>query len=179
MPQRALGALFGKDVDEPLDFGPLRELVPLAFKDGDDQVFGNLFTARELAQGVELGGVLPPGMIQHGYILRSALVPVLSESICRTVRRFLSGLSDLLRDLCVRALKAALRAYQIESAPMRSELCALTATELVDAFRKKTLSPVDVTRAVLERIEALNPVFNAFSLVSDQALDDAKASQAR
>jgi Asp-tRNA(Asn)/Glu-tRNA(Gln) amidotransferase A subunit family amidase len=37
---------------------------------------------------------------------------------------------------------------------MTSDLCALTATELVDAFRKKTLSPVEVAAAVLKRIEA-------------------------
>ena len=60
-----------------------------------------------------------------------------------------------------------------------SDLCALTATELVDAFRRKALSPVEVTRAVLARIDALNPVFNAFNLVSDEALNEAKASEAR
>jgi aspartyl-tRNA(Asn)/glutamyl-tRNA(Gln) amidotransferase subunit A len=73
----------------------------------------------------------------------------------------------------------ALQAYQIQSAPMSSDLCALTATELVEAFRKKTLSPVDVTQAVLKRIETLNPVLNAFNLVSEHALGDAKASEAR
>jgi len=62
---------------------------------------------------------------------------------------------------------------------MSSDLCALTATELVDAFRRKTLSPVDVTAAVLKRIEALNPVFNAFNLVSENALSEARASEAR
>jgi aspartyl-tRNA(Asn)/glutamyl-tRNA(Gln) amidotransferase subunit A len=62
---------------------------------------------------------------------------------------------------------------------MSSDLCALTATELVDAFRKKTLSPVDLTQAVLKRIETLNPVLNAFNLVSEHALGDAKASEAR
>ncbi len=60
-----------------------------------------------------------------------------------------------------------------------SDLCALSATELVDAYRKKTLSPVDVTRAVLGRIEKLNPVLNAFCLVSESALEEAKASEAR
>ena len=60
-----------------------------------------------------------------------------------------------------------------------SELWALTATELVEAFRKRSLSPVEVTRAVLERIEKWNPVLNAFCLVSDKALDEAKASEAR
>jgi aspartyl-tRNA(Asn)/glutamyl-tRNA(Gln) amidotransferase subunit A len=62
---------------------------------------------------------------------------------------------------------------------MNTDLCALSATELVDAFRKKTLSPVDVTRAVLARIEKLNPVLNAFCLVSENALEEAKASEAR
>jgi aspartyl-tRNA(Asn)/glutamyl-tRNA(Gln) amidotransferase subunit A len=61
-----------------------------------------------------------------------------------------------------------------------SDLCALTATELVEAFRRKTLSPVDVTAAVLKRIEALNPALNAFNLVAaEEALQQAKASEAR
>src|SRR3954471_13745004 len=59
------------------------------------------------------------------------------------------------------------------------DLCALTATELLEGYRKHELSPVEVTRAVLARIEKLNPVLNAFNLVSDHALDDAKASEAR
>src|SRR3954447_16102352 len=59
------------------------------------------------------------------------------------------------------------------------DLCALTATELLDGYRKHELSPVEVTRAVLERIERLNPVLNAFNLVSERAMDDAKASEAR
>jgi aspartyl-tRNA(Asn)/glutamyl-tRNA(Gln) amidotransferase subunit A len=60
-----------------------------------------------------------------------------------------------------------------------SDLCALTASELVDAFRKKTLSPVEVAKAVAARIEKFNPVYNAFNLVSDRIVDDAKASEAR
>jgi aspartyl-tRNA(Asn)/glutamyl-tRNA(Gln) amidotransferase subunit A len=63
---------------------------------------------------------------------------------------------------------------------MTSDLCTLTATELVDAFRKKTLSPVDVTAAVLKRIEALNPALNAFNLVAaEEAVQQAKAAEAR
>src|SRR5574342_460503 len=62
---------------------------------------------------------------------------------------------------------------------MNTDLCALTATELLEGYRKHELSPVEVTRAVLERIEALNPILNAFNLVSARALDDAKASEAR
>jgi aspartyl-tRNA(Asn)/glutamyl-tRNA(Gln) amidotransferase subunit A len=60
-----------------------------------------------------------------------------------------------------------------------SDLCALTATELIEGFRKHTLSPVEVTQAVLKRIAALNPALNAFNLVSERALEDARASEAR
>ena len=59
------------------------------------------------------------------------------------------------------------------------DLCALTATDLLDGYRKHEISPVEVTRAVLECIERLNPVLNAFNLVSDRALEEAKASEAR
>ena len=62
---------------------------------------------------------------------------------------------------------------------MHTDLWALSATELVEAFRKRTLSPLDVTRAVLARIEQLNPKLNAFCLVSETALEDAKVSEAR
>src|SRR5213595_2733588 len=62
---------------------------------------------------------------------------------------------------------------------MTTDLCSLSATELLDAYRRHELSPVEVTRAVLERIEKLNPVLNAFNLVSDRALDEAKASETR
>ncbi len=60
-----------------------------------------------------------------------------------------------------------------------SDLCALTAVELLDGYRTRTISPVEATRAVLARIEKLNPVFNAFNLVSDRAMDEAKASETR
>jgi len=60
-----------------------------------------------------------------------------------------------------------------------TDLCALSATQLLESYRKHQLSPVEVTRAALERIERLNPVLNAFNLVSERALDDATASEAR
>ena len=60
-----------------------------------------------------------------------------------------------------------------------SDLWALSATDLLDGYREHQLSPVEVTRAVLDRIEKLNPVLNAFNLVSDRALEDAKAAEAR
>jgi aspartyl-tRNA(Asn)/glutamyl-tRNA(Gln) amidotransferase subunit A len=62
---------------------------------------------------------------------------------------------------------------------MTTDLCALSASALLDGYRKRTLSPLEVTEAVLRRIEALNPRINAFNLVSDQAMDEARASEAR
>src|SRR5512145_2731623 len=89
------------------------------------------------------------------------------------------GGGDSLRDGT--GLQTRLAALAREGAQsMSQDLCALTASELVEAFRKRTLSPVDVTRAVLERIERFNPVFNAFILVAaDEAIEQAKASEAR
>jgi aspartyl-tRNA(Asn)/glutamyl-tRNA(Gln) amidotransferase subunit A len=63
---------------------------------------------------------------------------------------------------------------------MSADLCSLTAVELLDGYRMRRLSPVDVTRAVLERIEQLNPVLNAFVLTAnEECLLAAKASEAR
>ncbi|HWA39758.1 MAG TPA: amidase [Burkholderiales bacterium] len=62
---------------------------------------------------------------------------------------------------------------------MTTDLCALSATELVEAYRTGTLSPLEVARAVRRRIDELNPVLNAFSLVSDRLEEEAKASEAR
>ncbi len=63
---------------------------------------------------------------------------------------------------------------------MPSELCSLTATELLALYRSKELSPVEVTRAVLERIERLNPMLNAFCLVdTEAAVSLARESEAR
>jgi aspartyl-tRNA(Asn)/glutamyl-tRNA(Gln) amidotransferase subunit A len=60
-----------------------------------------------------------------------------------------------------------------------SEVWSLTATALLEGYRRRTLSPVEVTQAVLERIGALNAHLNAFCLVSDRALEDARESEAR
>ena len=37
-----------------------------------------------------------------------------------------------------------------------------SAVQLAEAYRSKTLSPVEATRAILERIDRLNPSINAF-----------------
>lgn len=63
---------------------------------------------------------------------------------------------------------------------MSSDVLSMTAAELIAQYRNKTLSPVEVTRAALDRISQLNPTFNAFVLVDEaRALRDARASEAR
>lgn len=55
-----------------------------------------------------------------------------------------------------------------------------TATQLVAAYADGSLSPVEVTAALLERSDALNPRINAFYHVDPEgALDAARASEAR
>ncbi|MES2787050.1 MAG: amidase [Pseudomonadota bacterium] len=57
---------------------------------------------------------------------------------------------------------------------------ALPASELPGAYKAGSLSPVDVVRAHLDRIERFNPSLNAFTQVfADQALKDARASALR
>ncbi len=56
----------------------------------------------------------------------------------------------------------------------------MSATELVAAYRAKTLSPVEVTKAVLGRLERLEPKLNAFTHVDpESALAAARESEAR
>ncbi len=63
---------------------------------------------------------------------------------------------------------------------MKTDLCALSATELLAGYRNKTISPVEATKAALARIRKLNPVLNAFCLVDERAaLASARASEAR
>ncbi len=56
----------------------------------------------------------------------------------------------------------------------------LTAGELLTAYRTGALSPVEATKAVLDRILRLDPQVNAFCLLdADGALDAARASERR
>jgi aspartyl-tRNA(Asn)/glutamyl-tRNA(Gln) amidotransferase subunit A len=60
------------------------------------------------------------------------------------------------------------------------DIAYLSATELVAAYRARQLSPVEVAKVVLDRIDRLNPTLNAFVLVDHEAaLRDARASEAR
>jgi aspartyl-tRNA(Asn)/glutamyl-tRNA(Gln) amidotransferase subunit A len=60
------------------------------------------------------------------------------------------------------------------------DVLSLSAAELIEHYKKKALSPVEVARAALARIEKLQPTYNAFALVgAEDALRDARGSEAR
>ncbi len=58
------------------------------------------------------------------------------------------------------------------------DLCFASATELIDLYRTRAISPVEVTEAVLHRIDLLNPSLNAFITVTPElALEQARAAE--
>jgi aspartyl-tRNA(Asn)/glutamyl-tRNA(Gln) amidotransferase subunit A len=61
-----------------------------------------------------------------------------------------------------------------------SDMNALTAGDLMRRYRRRELSPVEVVRDALARIERFNPTINAFLLIDrEEALAAAAASEAR
>ena len=51
-------------------------------------------------------------------------------------------------------------------------------SDIAEQIRRKAVSPVEVTRTVLDRIEHLNPRLNAFmTLLGEQALEAAKRAE--
>ena len=59
-----------------------------------------------------------------------------------------------------------------------TDLCFTSAVELTALIRRRALSPIEITRAVLERIERLNAGLGAYVLVhADRALDDARRAE--
>lgn len=61
-----------------------------------------------------------------------------------------------------------------------TDLTELTAVQLLDGYRKGEFSPVDATRATLERAERIQPEVNAFTrLTADEALTRAGESAER
>ena len=58
------------------------------------------------------------------------------------------------------------------------DICWMSAVDIVGAIREKKLSPVEVTEAVLERIEAVNPKINAYvTITADYARTEAKKAE--
>ncbi len=61
-----------------------------------------------------------------------------------------------------------------------TDLADCSAIELLQLYRSRRVSPVEATRAVLARIDQLNPKLNAFChLAADEALLSAQASESR
>jgi aspartyl-tRNA(Asn)/glutamyl-tRNA(Gln) amidotransferase subunit A len=71
---------------------------------------------------------------------------------------------------------ASARAASVDAS---DEIAYLGITDLAARFRARSLSPVEVTTALLERIDRLDPTLHAFvTLTADRALADAKAAEA-
>ena len=63
---------------------------------------------------------------------------------------------------------------------MTDDLCYLPAAEALTLFRRRELSPVELMRATVDRIEALDPVVNALPIrFFDAALAAAREAEAR
>jgi aspartyl-tRNA(Asn)/glutamyl-tRNA(Gln) amidotransferase subunit A len=63
---------------------------------------------------------------------------------------------------------------------MNDDICLKPASELLELYRGKALSPVEVTRNCLERITALDEKLNAWCLVDEEAaLSSARESEIR
>ena len=60
------------------------------------------------------------------------------------------------------------------------ELCYLPATEAIERFKAKTLSPVELLEALIKRSEEVDPVINAFTYRHfDEAMDKARKAEAK
>ena len=60
----------------------------------------------------------------------------------------------------------------------KSEIPFLTATEISEQIRNRDVSPVEVTEAYLERIEALNPKLNSYiTVMADEAITAAEEAE--
>jgi len=61
-----------------------------------------------------------------------------------------------------------------------SDLCYMTATEAIAAFKKRTLSPVELMKAMISRCEAINPKVNAIThSFYERALEQALAAETK
>ena len=60
------------------------------------------------------------------------------------------------------------------------DLCFMTATEAIENFKNKKLTPLELVDALIARIEAVNPKINAFTYsFFDRAREQARAAEAR
>ena len=60
------------------------------------------------------------------------------------------------------------------------DLCYMTATEAIAAFKTRALSPVELLKAIIARCEQLEPKVNALTYTYfDRALEQAKAAESQ
>ena len=60
------------------------------------------------------------------------------------------------------------------------DICYLSATEALDRFRRRKLSPVELMQAIIERAQTMEPVINAFTATFyERALEQAKKAEAK
>jgi aspartyl-tRNA(Asn)/glutamyl-tRNA(Gln) amidotransferase subunit A len=58
------------------------------------------------------------------------------------------------------------------------DICWMSAADLAKSIRKKKLSPVEVVRDILDRIEVVDPGINAYvTVAADSALAEAKQDE--
>ncbi len=63
---------------------------------------------------------------------------------------------------------------------MSDELCFTSACDLIEQYRKRNISPVEVTQSILDRINQLNPVLNCFCHTDEEStLASARESEER
>jgi Asp-tRNA(Asn)/Glu-tRNA(Gln) amidotransferase A subunit family amidase len=78
------------------------------------------------------------------------------------------------------AIQSAAGQANVSDATSGADVAFLSAVELVELYRQRKLSPVEVTRAILDRIQRLEPKINAFALLdADSALASAERSEQR
>jgi aspartyl-tRNA(Asn)/glutamyl-tRNA(Gln) amidotransferase subunit A len=61
---------------------------------------------------------------------------------------------------------------------VNESIAYMSASELIERYMRRELSPVEVTRAILEQIERVNPTVNAFvTVTAELALEQAKLAE--
>ncbi len=66
----------------------------------------------------------------------------------------------------------------LQGSPQREDLAFLTISELSELIRTRKVSPVEITQTILERIEKLNPVLNAYiTITPDLAMKAAQEAE--
>ena len=72
------------------------------------------------------------------------------------------------------------RAAAAQAPPAADDLAWLPLSDVSELVRRRKVSPVDLTRACLARIERLNPRLNAFiTVTAETALAEAKAAETK